>query len=52
MSDKTDLDWVKNKFEELVVPSLMKVSNLNKKTVLSELWSNFDGSSGDEIGMN
>ena len=51
MSDKTDLDWVKNKFEELVVPSLMKVSNLNKKTVLSELWSNFDGSSGDEIGM-
>ena len=42
MSDKTDLGWVKNKFEELVVPSLMKVSNLNKKTVLSELWSNFD----------
>lgn len=42
MSDKTDLDWVKNKFEELVVPSLRKVSNLNKKTVISELWSNFD----------
>ena len=42
MSDKTDLGWVKNKFEELVVPSLRKVSNLNKKTVISELWSNFD----------
>ena len=42
MSDKTDLDWVKNKFEELVVPSLMELSNLNKKTVISELWSNFD----------
>ena len=51
MSDKTDLGWVKNKFEELVVPSLMELSNLNKKTVISELWSNFDGSSGDEIGM-
>ena len=42
MSDKTDLGWVKNKFEELVVPSLMELSNLNKKTVISELWSNFD----------
>ena len=38
MSDKTDFEWVKKKFEDLVVPSLMKVSNLNKKTVLSELW--------------
>jgi len=38
MSDKTDFEWVKKKFEDLVVPSLMKVSNLNKKTVISELW--------------
>tara|TARA_R110000803_G_scaffold105271_1_gene173455 strand:+ start:699 stop:1418 length:720 start_codon:yes stop_codon:yes gene_type:complete len=39
MSDKTDFEWVKKKFEDLVVPSLMKVSNLNKKTVISELWA-------------
>ena len=38
MSDKTDFEWVKKKFEDLVVPSLMKLSSLNKKTVISELW--------------
>jgi hypothetical protein len=40
MSDKTDFEWVKKKFEDLVVPSLMKLSSLNKKTVISELWDN------------
>ena len=38
MSDKTDFEWVKKKFEDLVVPSLMELSSLNKKTVISELW--------------